>query len=69
MKLAPAITATEKQLLRALAAGASNKAIAQYLDKSEFTVRNQLSRLFKKIKVHNRLGAVNWWRSNQGPDA
>lgn len=58
------LTPTERQLLRALAAGASNKSIAQHLGKSEFTVRNQLSHVFKKIKASNRAQAANWWRES-----
>ena len=66
MQPPPDLTPAECQLIRALAVGCSNKAIAQHLDKSEFTVRNQLSTLFKKIKVSNRAQAVSWWQINQG---
>ncbi len=51
----------EWQLLRALAAGVSNKHIARERGKSEYTVRNQLAILFKKIGVNNRAQAVNWY--------
>ncbi len=47
------LTPTERQLLQALAGGVSNKVIAQHLGKSEFTVRNQLSRLFRKVNASN----------------
>jgi two-component system, NarL family, nitrate/nitrite response regulator NarL len=60
----PDLTPAERQLLRALAVGASNKTIARHLGKSEFTVRNQLSHLFKKIKASNRAQATNWWRES-----
>lgn len=55
-------TTTEHQLLHALSAGESNKTIAQQLGKSEFTVRNQLSSLFKKINASNRTQAAGWYR-------
>ena len=48
----------ELQLLAAVSTGASNKHIARQLGKSEFTVRNQLSNLFKKINVDNRTQAA-----------
>lgn len=54
------LSRTEWRLLRALATGAGNKQIARELDKSELTVRNQLSALFRKIKVVNRTQAVHW---------
>ncbi len=55
-------TTTERQLLHALSAGDSNKTIAHQLGKSEFTVRNQLSSLFKKISASNRTQAAGWYR-------
>jgi DNA-binding CsgD family transcriptional regulator len=55
-------TTTEHQLLHALSAGESNKTIAHQLGKSEFTVRNQLSSLFKKINASNRTQAAGWYR-------
>jgi DNA-binding CsgD family transcriptional regulator len=60
----PNLTSAERQLLRFLSVGASNKAIAQHLGKNEFTVRNQLSHVFKKIKTSNRAQAANWWRES-----
>jgi two-component system, NarL family, nitrate/nitrite response regulator NarL len=55
-------TTTEHQLLHSLSAGASNKAIARHLGKSEYTVRNQLSGVFKKINACNRTQAASWYR-------
>jgi DNA-binding NarL/FixJ family response regulator len=57
-------TATEHQLLHALCAGATNKAIARHLGKSEFTVRNQLSGLFKKISANNRTQAAGLYNEH-----
>lgn len=58
------LTEIELCLLRALGAGISNKCIARALGKSEFTVRNQLSSLFKKMNVSNRTQAAGWYREN-----
>ena len=52
--------------MQALAGGVSNKTIALHLGKSEFTIRNQLSRLFRKVNASNRTQAVNWWHINKG---
>ena len=52
----------DQQLLNAVSIGASNKHIALLLSKSEFTVRNRLSRLYKEIKVANRAQAAVWYR-------
>lgn len=53
------------RLLRALATGATNKQIAQEMIKSEFTVRNQLNALFKRIAVSNRAQAVHWYHEHR----
>ena len=52
----------DQQLLNAVSIGASNKHIALLLSKSEFTVRNRLSRLYKEINVANRAQAAVWYR-------
>jgi DNA-binding CsgD family transcriptional regulator len=62
-------TTTEHQLLHALSAGESNKTIAHQLGKSEFTVRNQLSSLFKKINANNRTQAAGWYRDQLATQA
>lgn len=56
------LTIIEQHLLHALGTGASNKDMARHLGKSKYTIRNQLSSLFKKIKVSNRTQAVCWYR-------
>jgi DNA-binding CsgD family transcriptional regulator len=58
------LTEIECELLRALGTGACNKHIAQAMFKSEQTVRNQLSVLFKKINVKNRTQAACWCLAN-----
>ena len=57
-------TAVEQDLLHALNSGASNKQVATAMRKSEQTVRNQLSTLYRKINVSNRTQAVCWYREN-----
>lgn len=56
------LTPIEQALLHALSTGASNKQIAKTMLKSEQTVRNQLSTLFKKIHATNRTQAACWYR-------
>jgi two-component system nitrate/nitrite response regulator NarL len=58
------LTGSEREILLALAGGASNKQIARRLGKSEFTVRNQLSRLFDKLGVTNRTQAAFWLKTH-----
>ena len=52
----------DQQLLDAVSIGASNKHIALMLSKSEFTIRNRLSRVYKKTNVANRAQAAVWYR-------
>ena len=56
------LTYIELQLLYALSVGTTNKQLAQDLGKSDFTVRNQLSSLYKKIGVSKRMHAVFWYQ-------
>ena len=58
-------TQAELRLLKALVLGASNKQMASALEESEFTVRNQLSALFKKMSVSNRTQAASWFREHR----
>jgi DNA-binding NarL/FixJ family response regulator len=52
------LTRADWELLHLLSQGASNKDIARALRRSEHTVRNQLSALYKKIQVSNRVQAA-----------
>ena len=75
----PALTAREREVLRAVAAGLQNKEIAQTLDLSLATVRNHIHNILEKLGVHSKLEAVslafrNGWVSRNGgsgagPDA
>lgn len=53
-----ALSDKELEILRLMAAGCSNKEIAQSLFKSEGTVKNQVSSLLAKIGVRDRTRAV-----------
>ncbi len=52
------LTARELEVLRLLAAGASNKAIAAQLYLSENTIKTHLSHIFGKLQVQSRAEAV-----------
>ncbi|WP_088329893.1 response regulator transcription factor [Lacimicrobium sp. SS2-24] len=53
-----ALSDKEREILRLMAAGCSNKEIAQSLFKSEGTVKNQVSNLLAKLGVRDRTRAV-----------
>ncbi|MFK4771491.1 alpha/beta fold hydrolase [Rhizobium sp. ZW T2_16] len=52
------LTPTEAALLELVAEGLDNRSIAERLDKSVKTVRNQLSVIFNKLGVHSRSQAI-----------
>jgi two-component system nitrate/nitrite response regulator NarL len=58
------LTDREKQILRCLLNGSSNKHIARALDISEGTVKVHLKSLMKKISAGNRTQAALWARNN-----
>lgn len=60
------LTHRELELIAMLGTGASNTEIADRLFVSEHTVKSHLYNIFRKIKVHNRIQAVNWARQNLG---
>ena len=51
----------ETRILSMISTGKTNKEIGDVLYISEKTVRNYISTLFKKINVHNRTEAANYW--------
>lgn len=57
-ELTAALTAAEQDVLRLLAEGLDNRAIAEQLGKSEKTVRNQVSTIFDKLGVRTRAEAI-----------
>lgn len=48
----------EREVLRELCAGASNKKVARALDMTEHTVKFHLRNIFQKLKVDRRAHAV-----------
>ncbi|SEK16572.1 MULTISPECIES: alpha/beta fold hydrolase [unclassified Variovorax] len=52
------LTQAERSVLRLVALGLDNRAIARQLCKSDKTVRNQVSSIFAKIGVHTRSAAI-----------
>ena len=56
------LTERERQVLEHLAHGYSNALIAQKLHLAEQTVRNYLSRIYRKLNVSNRTQAIIWAR-------
>jgi pimeloyl-ACP methyl ester carboxylesterase/DNA-binding CsgD family transcriptional regulator len=57
-----ALTPAEREVLRLVALGLDNPAIAQQLNKSEKTVRNQVSSIFDKLGVRTRAEAIVYVR-------
>ena len=55
---APHLTGREREVLRLLAEGRSNRAIARQLGLSEATVKGHVSRLLDKLNASSRLEAV-----------
>ena len=58
------LTRRERDILRLIAQGLSNKEIAAQLHLSEKTVRNRLSEIFSKLGVGNRTQAAIWAREH-----
>jgi DNA-binding NarL/FixJ family response regulator len=54
------LTEREEELLRLVASGKSNKAIAADLSLSQKTVERHLSNIFSKLGVTSRVGATSF---------
>lgn len=65
MHLFDKLTEREKQILRLVAQGHENKAIARELNISVFTVQNHIQNLFECLRVHNRTEAASvYWQQS-----
>lgn len=58
LRLGPAITAREREVLTQIAAGLANKEIAAKLNISEFTVKRHVGQILDKMAVNDRAQAV-----------
>lgn len=58
MSLLQTLTDAEVRILHWLASGRTNAQIAECVGRSEKTIRNQLTRLYVKLRVANRTEAV-----------
>lgn len=63
------LTPREKDIVKLIVAGASNKQVAQTLDISERTVKGHLSNVFQKLGVGDRLKLVLLVQGEQQPAA
>lgn len=59
------LTQRERQILKQIAAGMSNKMIASKLDIAEGTVKVHVKNLLKKLKMRSRVEAAIWAMENQ----
>ena len=64
-----ALTPAERKVLRLVALGLDNHAIARQLNKSEKTVRNQMSSIFDKLGVRTRAEAIVHVRNREDVSA
>ena len=58
VEIFPELTESERKVLRLMAGGANNEAIARHLSLSHKTVRNYVSNIFSKLQVADRSQAI-----------
>jgi DNA-binding NarL/FixJ family response regulator len=56
------LTRREHEVMRLIAAGMSNRQIADVLVVSQKTVKNHICRIYQRIGVHERSQAVSRWK-------
>jgi DNA-binding NarL/FixJ family response regulator len=64
--LAEVLTRRECEVLRLMAAGASNSAIAERLVVSEATVKSHVQRILRRLNVRNRIEAASVYHRISG---
>jgi DNA-binding NarL/FixJ family response regulator len=60
------VTAIERQIIRLLECGLSNKEIARELSIGTATVKNHVHNILDKLRVRNRTEAAAAWRNSAG---
>jgi DNA-binding NarL/FixJ family response regulator len=55
----------DRQMLKGLLEAKANKEIAFNCGLTVYTVKLYMTRLFRKIRVYNRMEAANWAREHQ----
>lgn len=69
-RVASSLTQRQRQIVRLLVSGGTNRELAARLGVREQTVKNQLSRIYAQLGVRNRLElALYAARHGLGPDA
>jgi len=64
--LTPLLTLREQEILKLVAVGSDNQAIADQLYISPNTVKTHISNIYKKIDATNRVQAIIWASENAG---
>ena len=59
MKSYRAITSNEEKILLMIKGGLTNNGIATILEKSPDTVKYHLKKIYRKLRVNNRIEAIN----------
>jgi two-component system, NarL family, response regulator DevR len=55
------LTSRERQIVRLVSMGKTNREIADELSLAEGTVKEYISRLFRKLDVDSRTELAIWW--------
>lgn len=66
-RAADELTPAQREVYELLLSGAPTRAIAEQLGRSEFTVRNHIKAIFKKLKVNSRAMLLSTALSRVGP--
>ena len=56
--MAPTLTPRQREVVRLMAAGLRHREIAAILGLSPFTVKNYVERIYERLGVYSRAGAV-----------
>ncbi len=59
------LTARQEQIFKLIAAGKSNAQIAEELSITRDSMKDHIRNIYSRIKIHRRVDAITWWRTNQ----